>query len=85
MKVESPMLTVSEVAELLRVHQMTVYRLIRNGALSPVKVGRVWRFDRRQVAVLLTGEVAHPEPPLDGRGRRHRTSEAASSEPVHRA
>ena len=61
MKLESPAFTAREVAEILRVHHMTVYRLIRNGTLSPVKVGRDWRFDCGQVADL-TREAAHPEP-----------------------
>jgi excisionase family DNA binding protein len=57
MKLESPVLTVREVAEILRVHQVTVYRLIRNGTLSPLRVGRVWRFDRGQVEDLVTREA----------------------------
>jgi excisionase family DNA binding protein len=36
-------LTVQEVADLLRVSTMTVYRLIKNGELPAVRVGRAFR------------------------------------------
>jgi len=36
-------LTVQEVAELLRVSSMTVYRLIKSGDLPAVRVGRSFR------------------------------------------
>lgn len=37
------MLTAEEVAEILRVSTMTVYRLIRSGELPAVRVGRSYR------------------------------------------
>ena len=36
-------LTVAEVAELMRVSTMTVYRLIKGGELPAVRVGRSYR------------------------------------------
>ena len=36
-------LTVAEVAELLRVSKMTVYRLVHGGELPAVRVGRSFR------------------------------------------
>jgi len=38
-----PLLTVQEVSELFKVHSMTVYRWIKNGKLSAVKIGREYR------------------------------------------
>ncbi|MGI9018201.1 MAG: helix-turn-helix domain-containing protein [Euzebya sp.] len=38
-----PLLTVSEVADYLRVSEMTVYRLISSRELGATKVGRCWR------------------------------------------
>lgn len=43
-------LTVHEVAELLRVSTMTVYRLIRAGELPAMRVGRSYRLREAQVA-----------------------------------
>jgi excisionase family DNA binding protein len=40
---KSRFLTVQEVAELLRVSSMTVYRLIKAGDLPAVRVGRSFR------------------------------------------
>lgn len=37
------LLTVAEVAEYLRVSEMTVYRLITNREIGATKVGRGWR------------------------------------------
>lgn len=36
-------MTVAEVAEMLRVSTMTVYRLVQSGALPAVRVGRSYR------------------------------------------
>jgi excisionase family DNA binding protein len=37
------LLTVAEVAEMLRVSTMTVYRLIRSGEIPAVRIGRSYR------------------------------------------
>jgi len=42
-------LTVQEVARYLRVHAMTVYRMIQRGDLPVVRVGRGWRFKKDQI------------------------------------
>jgi excisionase family DNA binding protein len=38
-----PLLTVSEVADHLRVSEMTVYRMITSRDLGATKIGRCWR------------------------------------------
>jgi excisionase family DNA binding protein len=40
---ESKFLTVAEVATMMRVSKMTVYRLLHNGDLPAVRVGRSFR------------------------------------------
>ena len=40
---ESNFLTVAEVAAMMRVSKMTVYRLVHNGELEAVRVGRSFR------------------------------------------
>jgi excisionase family DNA binding protein len=42
-------LTVSEVAQLMRVSNMTVYRLIKSGALKAVQVGNRYRVKESDV------------------------------------
>lgn len=37
------LLTVQEVADVLRVHTRTAYRLIQSGSLKAIKVGNQWR------------------------------------------
>jgi len=37
-------LTVSELADYLRVHRSTVYRLLKKGLVPGVKIGSDWRF-----------------------------------------
>lgn len=37
------LLTVREVADLLRVHQRTAYRLITGGSIQAIKIGSQWR------------------------------------------
>lgn len=46
---EVKFLTVAEVAALMRVSKMTVYRLVHSGALSAVRVGRSFRVPENAV------------------------------------
>lgn len=49
-----PLLTVGEVAHLMRVSNMTVYRLIKAGQLSAIRVGKNYRIRRADVDRYLT-------------------------------
>jgi excisionase family DNA binding protein len=40
----SPVLTVRDLSDYLRVHPSTVYRLLKTGQLPAFKVGSDWRF-----------------------------------------
>ena len=42
--VELTILTVHEVAEYLRMSEAKVYRLVNEGALPVVRIGKTWRF-----------------------------------------
>lgn len=42
-------LDVTETADLLRVSKQTVYNMIKDGRLKPIKVGREWRFIRKDI------------------------------------
>lgn len=44
-----PLMTVAEVAEVLRVSNMTVYRLIRSGQLAALRVGKNYRIRRQDL------------------------------------
>ena len=46
---EDPLLTVGEVAQLMRVSNMTVYRLIKSGQLAAIRVGKNYRIRRKDV------------------------------------
>lgn len=43
------MMTTREVAEYLRLNTATVYKLAKAGRIPGVKVGKTWRFKRRQI------------------------------------
>lgn len=51
-------LTVAEVAELLRVAPDTVYRLVSKGGIPHVRVGSIIRFDRNSIEAFLSGKKA---------------------------
>ena len=46
---DEPLLTVDDVAERLRVSNMTVYRLIKSGQLGAMRVGKNYRLQRSDV------------------------------------
>ena len=41
--------TVDEIAQVLRLQPETIRQMARDGRIPAHKVGRVWRFDRREV------------------------------------
>ncbi len=65
-----PLLTVGEVATAMRVSNMTVYRLIKSGQLSAIRVGKNYRIRRTDVERYLTDRAVNvgtpPEPPDEG-------------------
>ncbi|MCB0973176.1 MAG: helix-turn-helix domain-containing protein [Actinobacteria bacterium] len=52
----SRFLTVSEVADLMRVSSMTVYRLIKSNELAAVRVGRSFRVREADVNAYLESQ-----------------------------
>lgn len=52
---EMKFLTVAEVAAVMRVSRMTVYRLVHSGELPAVRVGRSFRVPERVVHDYLRG------------------------------
>jgi excisionase family DNA binding protein len=55
---EVKFLTVAEVASLMRVSKMTVYRLVHTGELTAVRVGRSFRVPEHAVNDYLRGAFA---------------------------
>lgn len=51
------LLTVSEVASAMRVSNMTVYRLIKGGHLTAIRVGKNYRIREQEIERYLTARV----------------------------
>jgi excisionase family DNA binding protein len=49
------LLTSKQVQEYLKVDRTTIYRMLKDGRLTGVKVGQQWRFLRQEVEALLSG------------------------------
>jgi excisionase family DNA binding protein len=45
----SPVMTVRELADYLRVHPSTIYRLLKQKRIPAFKVGSDWRFNRETI------------------------------------
>ncbi len=58
---EEPLLTVGEVAALLHVSNMTVYRLIKSGQLTAIRVGKNYRIRRTEVEKYLDDRAVQVE------------------------
>jgi excisionase family DNA binding protein len=58
---DEPLLTVGEVAQVMRVSNMTVYRLIKSGQLSAIRVGKNYRIRRKDVERYLNERAVHFE------------------------
>jgi excisionase family DNA binding protein len=58
---QDPLMTVDEVADVLRVSNMTVYRLIKAGRIPAMRVGRNFRVRRSEIVRYLeSGAVSGP-------------------------
>jgi excisionase family DNA binding protein len=60
-------LTTEAVLEYLQVNLRTIYRLIKAGKIPAVRVGRQWRFRKRDIDAWLDSQRAHgsqPTPPI---------------------
>ncbi len=55
------LLTVAEVADHMRVSNMTVYRLIKAGTLPALRVGKNYRIRARDLSSYLDGSVMQVE------------------------
>jgi excisionase family DNA binding protein len=56
-----PLLTVAEVANIMRVSNMTVYRLIKSGQLSAIRVGKNYRIRRADMDRYLSDRAVRIE------------------------
>jgi excisionase family DNA binding protein len=68
MRAQAKVITIGELAEYLRVHRSTLYRLLKKGEVPGFKIGSDWRFNieeidrwRVQQGAPLT-EISHNEP-----------------------
>ncbi len=60
-------LTIQEVAQILKAHTNTVYKMCREGRLPCVKIGKAWRIDRTKfVEFMESGTKQKVEDPLLG-------------------
>lgn len=66
---EPDVLTIEELASMLRVRRKSLYEMVARGAIPGVqKIGRVWRAHRPTVVAWLAGQIsASPEPRKRGR------------------
>jgi len=60
------LLTVNEVANVLRVSNMTVYRLVKSGQISAIRVGKNYRIKESDVSDYLSRGTTQPERPEGG-------------------
>ena len=59
--ITGPLLTVTEVAEVLRVSNMTVYRLIKSGELAALRVGKNYRIRESELEAFLSAGLIDSE------------------------
>jgi excisionase family DNA binding protein len=55
------LLTVKDVQDLLQVDRITVYRMLKDGRLTGIKIGTQWRFSRDEIESLVS-LGGHPDP-----------------------
>jgi excisionase family DNA binding protein len=51
-------MTVTELAEFLKVNRCTVYRMLRSGTIPGIRIGKIWKFDRAAIDLWRLGLTA---------------------------
>jgi len=52
-KEDDEILTAGQVSKLLKLHQRTIYKLVRNGTIPGRRVGKSWRFLKSEIMKFL--------------------------------
>jgi excisionase family DNA binding protein len=42
-------MTTKEMANYLKLHEITIYKLCKEGGIPSVRIGKVWRFDKEVI------------------------------------
>jgi len=61
------LMTTREMAKYLKLHQITVCKLCKEGKIPAIRIGRVWRFDKEAVDRWIA--ASHPKQ-VDPAGER---------------
>lgn len=51
---DSPLMSVQDIAKYIRVHEMTVYRWLKQGKIPGIKLGGRWRAYKSTLDIFLT-------------------------------
>ena len=58
---EYPLMTIEQVAQFLQLQPETVRTMARQGRIPALRVGRLWRFDRKQIEIWLAAQSTKTE------------------------
>lgn len=53
-------MTTKEVAEYLKLHEITICKYAADGKIPAIRIGRVWRFDKEAIDRWIGGETDTP-------------------------
>ena len=56
------LLTTRQVLDILKVDRITVYRMLQDGRIKGIKIGKQWRFQQKEVDRVIKGSQSSPEP-----------------------
>lgn len=56
------LLNIDELADYLRLQKQTIYNWLHDGKISGIKVGGVWRFDKKEVDLWLKSQRRKAKP-----------------------
>ena len=57
----SRLMDLDELADYLRLQKQTLYNWLHQGKISGIKLGGVWRFERKDIDAWLKSRKSHPK------------------------
>lgn len=67
----SRLMDVDELAAYLKLQKQTIYNWLHAKKISGIKVGHVWRFDKRAIDAWLRAQIREAEPAPTNEEKKH--------------
>jgi excisionase family DNA binding protein len=78
----SRLMDIDELAAYLKLQKQTIYNWLHAKKISGIKVGHVWRFDKRAIDAWLRSQIREARPNLEEKKAHNSTKKDSQSDKI---